>query len=400
MAPTQRIVVIGGGILGLAVADRVATNRPAAVVTVVEKQDDWAVHQTGRNSGVIHSGLYYKPGSYKARMCRAGAEAMFRFAKDEGVPAERCGKLVVATSEAELPQLAALADRGRQNGLQVRELGAAGAREYEPHVNCVAALHVPETGIIDYRAVCQALVRRLRSCEADLRLGTRVLGLHHGPQRSVVQTSVGELLADAVVNCAGLHSDLVAALGGRRPRARIIPFRGEYFELRPDRRYLVNGLIYPVPDPQFPFLGVHLTRGIDGGVHAGPNAVLALAREGYDWRTVRFRELGRTLGYPGFWKLARRHARTGAAEMRRSLSAHRFAESLRRLVPDIADDDLLPAPAGVRAQAVLRDGTLVDDFLIEQDGRAVHVLNAPSPAATSAFEIAAHVERLLPAAET
>ncbi|HET8583527.1 MAG TPA: L-2-hydroxyglutarate oxidase [Jatrophihabitans sp.] len=392
----QRYVVIGGGILGLAVADRIGTSRPGAQVTVVEKESGWAAHQTGRNSGVIHSGLYYKPGSYKARMCRAGAEAMYRFAKDEGVPVERCGKLVVATSEAELPQLRMLADRGRQNGLQLRELTAEQAREYEPHVACVAALHVPETGIIDYRAVCDALVRRLADRGADLRLGTRVLGLEHRAQESVVRTSAGELPADAIVNCAGLHSDLVAALDGPKPPARIIPFRGEYYELRPERRQLVNALIYPVPDPRFPFLGVHLTRGIDGGVHAGPNAVLALAREGYDWRTVRARELGLTLGYPGFWRLARRHARTGAAELRRSLSRHRFAESLRVLVPEIADDDLVPAPAGVRAQAVLRDGALVDDFLIEGDGRAVHVLNAPSPAATSALEIAAHVESLLP----
>jgi L-2-hydroxyglutarate oxidase len=329
-------------------------------------------------------------------MCRHGAESMAKFATEEGVAYEQCGKLVVATSEAEIPGLHALAERGRQNGLAVRELTPAQAREYEPHVSCVAALHVPETGIIDYGAVCTALVRRLEERGAQLQLGTAVLGLRDGARAATVETNRGEFDADAVVNCAGLFSDRVARLGGRRPSARIIPFRGEYYELRPEKASLVKGLIYPVPDPLFPFLGVHLTRMVHGGVHAGPNAVLALAREGYDWRTVRARDLTETLTYPGFWRLASRHARAGAAEMARSWSKHRFAESLRALVPDIADDDLVRAPAGVRAQAVLRDGALVDDFLIESEGRAVHVLNAPSPAATSAFEIAAHIEGLLP----
>ena len=395
-ADGRRYVVIGGGILGLAVADRVAQDVPGARVTVVEKEAGWASHQTGRNSGVVHSGLYYPPGSLKATMCRAGADSMRRFAEQEGVAFERCGKLVVASTEAELPPLARLAARGRANGLQVREVGPAEMAELEPHGAGVAGLHVPETAIVDYRGVCAALVRRLTERGAELRLSTRVTGLREGPAVTTVETTSGDLAADAVVNCAGLYSDLVAGFGGRRPPARIVPFRGEYFELRPERRHLVRGLIYPVPDPLFPFLGVHLTRMVDGGVHAGPNAVLALAREGYDWRTVRPRELATTLTYPGFWRLAARHYRAGAAEVARSLSRHRFAQSLRRLVPAIEDDDLVPSPAGVRAQAVLRDGRLVDDFLVERVGRVVHVLNAPSPAATSALEIAVYVRALLP----
>lgn len=393
----KRYVVVGAGIVGLAVADRIASTRPDAQVTVIEKEDTWAAHQTGRNSGVVHSGLYYKPGSHKAVMCRRGAESMTKFAAEEGVDFEQCGKLVVASTVDQLDQLRALAERGRHNGLAVRELSAEQAREFEPHVSCVAALHVPETGIIDYVGVCDALVRRLHDRGADLRLSTQVVGLHSYQLATAVETTNGDLEADAVINCAGLHSDRVARLGGRKPSARIIPFRGEYFELRPDKHHLVNGLIYPVPDPLFPFLGVHLTRMIHGGVHAGPNAVLALAREGYDWRTIRGRDVANTLAYPGFWRLASRHSKAGMGEIARSLSKHRFAQSLRTLVPEIEDDDLVPAPAGVRAQAVLRNGALVDDFLIENDGRIVHVLNAPSPAATSALEIAAHVESLLPA---
>ncbi|MGI8761722.1 MAG: L-2-hydroxyglutarate oxidase [Jatrophihabitantaceae bacterium] len=397
MSSRSRYVVIGGGILGLAVADKIATARPGVRVSVLEKEPAWARHQTGRNSGVVHSGLYYKPGSHKALMCRRGSESIIEFARQEGVAVERCGKLVVATRDDELPQLRALAERGRSNGLVIRELEPAGAREIEPHVACVAALHVPATGIVDYAGVCAALVRRLASSGADLRLSTEVVGLKHYQLATTVETSNGDLDADAVVNCAGLQSDRVARLGGLRPGAHILPFRGEYYELSSDKRHLVRALIYPVPDPLFPFLGVHFTRMVGGGVHAGPNAVLALAREGYDWRTVRPAELAATFAYPGFWRLASRHSRAGMDEMRRSFSLHRFAESLRTLVPEVADTDLVAAPAGVRAQAVRRDGTLVDDFLIETDGRVVHVLNAPSPAATSALEIAAHVESLLPA---
>jgi (S)-2-hydroxyglutarate dehydrogenase len=396
MSAVPRHVVIGGGIVGLAVADLLTSARPEVEVTVVEKEQGWARHQTGRNSGVIHSGLYYAPGSKKALMCQAGARSMVRFAEEEGVAHETCGKLVVATSESQLPALRRLHERGLSNGLSLSWLSAAQAREHEPHVHAVAALHVPSTGIIDYGAVCQALVRRLRAAGATLALGSTVLGGARSGGRWVVHTSSGDLPADVVVNCAGLQSDLVARRLGAAPPARIVPFRGEYYSLKPDRSQLVRGLIYPVPDPRFPFLGVHLTRGVDGAVHAGPNAVLAFAREGYRWNRVVPRELADALGYPGFWRLAAGNYRTGATEVMRSMSRHLFGNSLRRLVPAIRDDDLVPAPAGVRAQALQRDGSLVDDFLIVQHHNVIHVLNAPSPAATSAFEIARHVVSLMP----
>ncbi len=395
MPTPVRYLVIGGGIIGLAVAERLCREHPEAHITLVEKEEHWAAHQTGRNSGVIHSGLYYPPGSKKALMCRTGAASMVAFAQEEGIAHEICGKLVVATREDELPGLTRLQERGIANGLEVTRLTGEQAREHEPHVSAVAALHVPATGIIDYRAVCAALVRRLESAGASLVLGAEVLGAVRSGSTTIVRTTAGDIAADHVVACAGLHCDEVARRLGHQPSARIIPFRGEYFELRPKATHLVRNLIYPVPDPDFPFLGVHLTRGIGGHIHAGPNAVLAFAREGYDWRTVKVRELRDTLTYPGFWRLAARHYRAGSAEIARSLSRHRFAESLRRLVPDVQDDDLVPAPAGVRAQAMKRDGSLVDDFLIERSGSVVHVLNAPSPAATSALEIARHIVGLL-----
>ncbi|SDO56854.1 L-2-hydroxyglutarate oxidase [Pedococcus dokdonensis] len=395
MPTPVRVLVVGGGIIGLAVAERLVQERPGAEVTVLEKETSWAAHQTGRNSGVIHSGLYYPPGSLKATLCRAGAASMVAFAREEGVPHEVCGKLVVATRVDELPGLARLQHRGLAHGLHVTRLSPEAAREYEPHVDALAALHVAETGIVDYPAVCAALVRRLEAAGARLLLGTEVLGSTSSGRAVVVHTTGGDVRVDQVVACAGLQADLVARRLGHRPAARIVPFRGEYHELRPEVRHLVRGLVYPVPDPAFPFLGVHLTRDTDGHVHAGPNAVLALAREGYDWRTARWADLRDTLTHPGFWRLVARHHRAGAGEVARSLSRHRFGDSLRRLVPELRDDDLVAAPAGVRAQAVRADGSLVDDFLIERAGSVVHVLNAPSPAATSAFEIARHIVRLL-----
>ncbi len=397
MTPGRRVVVIGGGILGLAVAERVLREDHSARVTVVEKEHDWARHQTGRNSGVVHSGLYYPPGSRKALWCRAGATALLELAREEGVPHRVTGKLVVATRGDELDRLEALERRGLANGLAVRRLTAVETREHEPHVAALAALHVPETGIVDYRAVCAVLVRRLRDAGARLLPGTEVVGGADGVRDVLLETTRGDIGADVVVSCAGLHADRVARLLGHRPSVRIVPFRGEYHELAPGAAHLVRGLVYPVPDPDLPFLGVHLTRGIDGCVHAGPNAVLALAREGYDWRRVDLRDLSDTLGFGGFWRLARRQARSGAAEVVRSLSHRRFADSARRLVPELADADLVPAPAGVRAQAVRPDGTLVDDFLLERHGRVVHLLNAPSPAATASLEIARHVVTGLPA---
>ncbi|MPZ65630.1 MAG: L-2-hydroxyglutarate oxidase [Pseudonocardiaceae bacterium] len=389
----MHVLVVGGGILGLAIAREIAVTGHG--VTVCEKEGKWARHQTGRNSGVVHSGLYYRPGSLKARMCVAGARSMVAYAREHGVAVQVCGKLVVATSEAELPALDELERRGMANGVPVRRLDPSGARDYEPEVRCVAALRVESTGIIDFAGVSDAMAAQLRDGGADLRTGTEVLAIDPAGQRVRVATTAGDVEADALVNCAGLHSDRVARLAGLTPAARIVPFRGEYHSLAPDAASRVRGLIYPVPDPEFPFLGLHLTRGIDGEVHAGPNAVLALRREGYRWRDASFRDLREVLGYRGFWSLARRHARAGAAEMVRSVSRRAFAASLSEMVPGIRADDLVPSPAGVRAQAVGPDGALVDDFLLQTAPRQVHVLNAPSPAATSALEIARHVVRKL-----
>lgn len=395
MTRPRRVAVVGGGIIGLAVAERVLREDPSTRVTVLEKEHDWALHQTGHNSGVIHSGLYYPPGSLKARWCRAGAAALLTLARDEGVPHAVTGKLVVATEAGELDRLAALHERGLANGLAVERLDAHAAREREPHVDAVAALHVAETGVVDYRAVCAVLVRRLRDGGARLLPGTEVIGGRDRGREVVLDTSRGEVVADLAVACAGLHADRVARLLGHRPSVRIVPFRGEYRQLTATATRLVRGLVYPVPDPMLPFLGVHVTRGVDGHVHAGPNAVLALAREGYRWSDVRPADLAATLRYAGFWRLARRHHRSGVEEVLRSASARRFGDSVRRLVPEVRDEDLVPAPAGVRAQAVRPDGTLVDDFLVERHGRVVHLLNAPSPAATASLEIARHiVERL------
>jgi L-2-hydroxyglutarate oxidase len=382
------VVVVGGGIIGLAVASELAARGDR--VTVCEKENGWAAHQTGHNSNVVHAGLYYRPGSLKARMAVAGNAAMVAFARAHGVPVDVCGKLVVATSDADLPGLRMLAERATTNGVPATLVSRSAAQEYEPHVSCVAALRVESTAVIDFPAVCQALVGLL--ADADLRLRTPVLGIRPRSGGGVeVATPGGVLRADVVVNCAGLQADRVARLAGLRPAVTIVPFRGEYHELRPTARELVRGLIYPVPDPALPFLGVHLTRMLDGSVHAGPNAVLALGREGYRWTDVSGRDLAEALRFPGTWRLARRYARTGVAEVLRSLSRRRFAASLARLVPAITEADIVPAGSGVRAQALRPDGSLVDDFLIETAPGQVHVLNAPSPAATSALEIARHV---------
>jgi L-2-hydroxyglutarate oxidase len=388
------VMVVGGGIIGLAVAR--ALRAGGHDVTVCEKEPGWAAHQTGRNSGVIHSGLYYKPGGLKARLCVAGSASMAAYAGERGLPVEIGGKLVVAVDSGELPALAVLERRGMANGVPVCRLDAVAAWEYEPEVRCVAALRVASTGIVDYAAVARALAAELAADGTELRPGVEVLGVHADGTGVRLQTSAGELRGDGLVNCAGLHSDRIARLAGLAPPARIVPFRGEYFELTSAAAARVRGLIYPVPDLAFPFLGVHLTRGIDGRVHAGPNAVLALSREGYRWWDVSARDLGEILGYSGFWRLARRHARAGVVELARSVSRRAFAAALSRLVPGITAADLVRAPAGVRAQAVGRDGTLLDDFIVQVGPRQVHVLNTPSPAATSALEIARHVAARLP----
>lgn len=390
----RHVTVVGGGIVGLAVARELTARGDH--VTVCEKEDHWAAHQTGHNSNVVHAGLYYRPGSFKARMSVAGNASMVAFAKDNGVPVDVCGKLVVAVTDDEVPRLDNLAERARANGVPVTRIGAAEAHEHEPEVACVAAMWVETTAVIDFPAVCAVLVKQLEAAGADLRPATPVLGIRPGRSGGVsggveVATPDGVIRSDALVNCAGLQSDRVARLAGLRPKATIVPFRGEYYQLRPRARGLVRGLIYPVPDPALPFLGVHLTRMLDGSVHAGPNAVLALAREGYRWADISVRDVADVARFPGMWRLAARYGRTGVDEVRRSLSRRRFAADLARLVPAIRPGDLVRAEAGVRAQALLPDGSLVDDFLIETARDQVHVLNAPSPAATSALEIARHV---------
>ncbi|WP_173159216.1 L-2-hydroxyglutarate oxidase [Phytohabitans suffuscus] len=391
-----KFVVVGAGIVGLAVAHRITQDYPDAQVTVLEKEDRVAAHQTGHNSGVIHAGVYYKPGSLKATLCRAGSRSMVEFCAEHGIAHQVCGKLIVATGTDELPRLRALYERAVANGLPARLLSREEATGYEPHVDCVQALHVASTGIADFAAVCRTLAALAEKAGAEVRFGTRLTGIAVRDGKQIVETTAGDIRADVLVNCAGLHADRVARLAGVDPPARIIPFRGEYYELRPERRDLVRGLIYPVPDPQFPFLGVHLTRMVDGTVHAGPNAVLALAREGYSWRRVNPRDIADFAVYSGLWRLARRHLGYGLTEVRRSLSTRRFARSLARLVPEVTEGDLVRTEAGVRAQAIAPDGSLVDDFLIVRRERQVHVLNAPSPAATSSLEIAKHIVSHLP----
>ncbi|WP_073952152.1 L-2-hydroxyglutarate oxidase [Streptomyces kebangsaanensis] len=384
------VLVIGGGIVGLSTAYAITRAAPGTRVTVLEKEQGPARHQTGRNSGVIHSGIYYRPGSLKARYAVRGAAEMVKFCAEYGIAHAVTGKLIVATGREELPRLHALVQRGRENGIPVRELGPAQIEEYEPEVRGLAAIHVGTTGICDFTAVARQLAD---ASGAEIRYGSRAVRVDRRPELGVaVRTGRGEVVrARVLVNCAGLYCDEVARLTGDEPGVRIVPFRGEYHELaRPE---LVRGLVYPVPDPAFPFLGVHLTRGIDGGVHIGPNAVPALAREGYGWGVVRPRELAGTLGWPGSWRIARRHWRYGSGELRRSVSKAAFTRAVRRLMPGVREEDLVPAAAGVRAQAVLRDGTLVDDFLIREGARTVHVLNAPSPAATASLPIGREVAR-------
>lgn len=382
---TSSVVVVGAGIVGLATAYELALR--GYRVTVLDKEPRLAEHQTGNNSGVIHSGLYYAPGSLKATLGTAGAQSMHRFAEDHGVAVDICGKLVVATRPEQLPALEELHRRGLANGVPCRMVTPEEARAYEPHVACVAALRVESTGIVDYRGICEALGRLITEAGGEILLGTEVTGISAGGGSVTVSTTTGEITADDLINCAGLHSDRIARLAGLTPEVRIIPFRGEYFELIPNQSHLVRGLIYPVPDPSFPFLGVHLTKMIGGGVHAGPNAVFALAREGYTWLSINPRDVLESAAWPGLWKLGARFWRVGLSEVARSLSQKKFLASLRELVPELADNSLVPTHAGVRAQAMRRNGDLVDDFYFERAPRQIHVLNAPSPAATAALEI-------------
>jgi L-2-hydroxyglutarate oxidase len=368
-------------------------------VAVLEAEDRLAAHQSGHNSGVIHSGLYYKPGSLKAALCVEGARALYRFCEEEGIAHERCGKLVVVTDPAELPRLEELERRGHANGVTgLRRLRAEEIRDFEPHAVGIAALHVPETGIVDYPAVARAYGRKVQERGGTVRTGARVRGVRRDGNGLVVETERGTIACRLLVNCAGLQADRVARLCGAPLDVRIFPFRGEYYELSPERRDLVRGLIYPVPDPRFPFLGVHLTRMIKGGIEAGPNAVLALRREGYRWTDVSARDVAETAAWPGFWKLAARFWKIGAYEVQRSVMKSVFVRDLQRLVPEIRNEDIHRAGAGVRAQALDRNGALLDDFCIVESERAVHVLNAPSPAATASLAIGRKIAEMAVAA--
>jgi len=391
MPATHDVVVAGGGLVGLATALALSDGGRRSIV-LLEAEDRLAAHQSSHNSGVIHSGLYYAPDSLKAQTCREGREAMFEFCAAEGIPHRRDGKLVVATRPAELAPLAQLEARGRANGLTgVRQLGRDELRALEPEVSGLAGLWVPETGVVDFALVAAALARKITSAGVEIRTGTRVLGARDDGSATVVITNRGELRASLLVACAGLHADRVARACGVDPEMMIIPFRGEYYELLPERRDLVRHPIYPVPDPRLPFLGVHFTRTIDGHVHAGPNAVLALKREGYASTDVSARDVAEMLAFVGFWRMAGRYWPTGLAELARWLSKAAFVRALQRLVPNLRAEDVVPGGSGVRAQAVDRAGRLIGDFKIAEGKRSLHVLNAPSPAATACLSIGRHI---------
>jgi len=390
------IAVIGGGIVGLATALKLLERMPGRKVCVLEKERELAAHQTGNNSGVIHSGLYYKPGSAKARTCVEGARRMVEFCKQHGIAHEICGKVVVATSEQELPALAELLRRGQANGVPgIAEIGPERIREIEPHASGIKGLWVPGTGIVDYAAVSRKYAELIAAAGGEVRTETKLTGVRRMPDgKQVLLTSRGDVAARLLINCGGLHSDRVARIAGAKPDVKIVPFRGEYYKLRPEHEHLVKGLIYPVPDPRFPFLGVHFTRMIGGGVECGPNAVLALKREGYTRTSFSLRDSFETLTYPAFWRLAFRFWRTGLGEMYRSFSKAAFVRALQKLLPDIRAEHLEPGGAGVRAQALASDGALVDDFRIVRTEHAIHVLNAPSPAATASLCIGEQIAEM------
>ena len=388
MSKSFDIAIIGGGIVGLATAYALSKKQTGQSLLLIEAEPVFAAHQTGHNSGVIHSGLYYKPGSSKARNCAEGREAMYRFCSDYGIPYEACGKIVVATKKEEIPALENLYERGVENGLSdLRQLKGDQLKEYEPYVAGVAGLHVTQTGIVDYVQVAQQFAQLAAESGGDIRKDHRLLGVQIDGGEIILETQQGELRAKHLINCAGLQSDRVARMCGQKPAVKIIPFRGDYYELIDSKTHLVNNLIYPVPDPRYPFLGVHFTRMIGGGIEAGPNAVLALAREGYGKYSVSMSDTFETIGFTGFWRLILQHWKMGLGEMARSLSKRAFVSSLRQLIPELGMGDVKASGSGIRAQAVQHNGALVDDFCIEQSERMIHVLNAPSPAATASISI-------------
>jgi L-2-hydroxyglutarate oxidase len=384
----MRITIIGGGIIGLASAFRLAQKLPNASITALEKEAEVGQHQSGHNSGVLHCGLYYQPGSIKAKLAVTGIRQMIAFCQEHGIPHEVCGKLVVAARDEEIPRLNDLYERGQQNGLSgLRKLGISEMREIEPHVGGVAAIRVPEEGIADYPAVCKTLVRCLAAAGGQVITQAEVTRLRRIGEHWIAETPAGEFESDYIVNCAGLQCDRVCSLAGDKPELQIVPFRGEYYKLKPERQHLVRNLIYPVPDPRFPFLGVHFTRLIHGGIEAGPNAVLAFAREGYKKTDFSARDLIGALTYPGFWHFFQKYPRVCFDELRRSFSKELFCQSLNALVPEVRPDDLAPGGAGVRAQAIAPKGDFVQDFRFVKSDRALHVLNAPSPGATASLAI-------------
>lgn len=394
----RRIVVVGAGAVGLATAWRVQQRFPEAAVTVVEKEAGAARHQTGNNSGVLHCGLAYRPGSAKARLAVRGIAQMIDFCREHAIPHEVCGKLVVAAREDQIPRLEALRERGAQNGLLGLELlDPPRMREREPHVGGVRALLVPGEGIVDYESVCRTLVHRIEAQGGRVVFNAAVLAFRRDGAGWRVETRAGDFPASLLITCGGLQADRLARLAGERPAVSIVPFRGDYYKLRPASEHLVRHLIYPVADPQFPFLGVHFTRLIRGGIECGPNAVLALKREGYGRADFSLRDAAAALAFPGLWRFLNRHARMCASELRRAFSKRLFCEALRTLVPEVRESDIEPAGAGVRAQAMRPDGYLVEDFEIVQRANAIHVLNAPSPAATACLAIGEHIAGLIEA---
>ncbi|NMM48392.1 L-2-hydroxyglutarate oxidase [Marinigracilibium pacificum] len=382
------IVVIGGGIVGLATAYQLSLKKPDLKIGLLEKEESLASHQTGHNSGVIHSGLYYKPGSLKAKNCVDGYNRLIQFCDENDIKYELCGKIVVATDAFQIPQLDTLQSRGAQNGLEgIKRLIREQLHEYEPHVAGLAGLYVPQTGIIDYKEVAQKYAEKFKENGGEIKLGHKVVNIVSRGESKIVQTYKGDIETGMIVNCAGLYSDKIARMTGQQLNVKIIPFRGEYFELKPEKHNLVKNLIYPVPDPNFPFLGVHFTRMINGGIEAGPNAVLAFKREGYTKSDIDIPELVESLTWPGFIKVASKYWKTGFGEMYRSFSKSAFTNALQKLMPELQESDLIPGGAGVRAQACDKDGGLIDDFLILETKGVVNVCNAPSPAATSSLAI-------------
>ncbi|QHT47734.1 L-2-hydroxyglutarate oxidase [Bacillus sp. SB49] len=388
--------IIGGGIVGLSTAYALMQEHPHARIIVIEKEKEIAEHQTGRNSGVIHSGVYYQPGSLKAKMAVQGRNSMEAFCRMHNIPHDICGKVLVATEQEELPRLEALYKRVQENGLNVTRVDKRELTAIEPHVAGLAGLKVPSTGIVDYKQVSHKLKALLEGGGAEFLMGEAVRSINEGPEDVNIETEKKTIRTRYMVNCAGLFSDRLVKMAGIHTDVRIIPFRGEYFELTPEKAHLVKGLIYPIPNPDFPFLGVHLTKMIDGGVHAGPNAVLSWKREGYKKTDFGWRDALDVLSFPGFWKLAGANVKEGSKEMLRSFHKQSFVKSLQRLVPEIGTEDVIPTKSGVRAQAMLKDGRLVDDFHIIAGKRTVHVCNAPSPAATASLEIGKEIARRMP----